>query len=428
MRSVIAVYLLLFMLQGLAAQETDYARYTINRLCNPKMHGRGYVKHGEKKAARYIAREFRKQQVRPHSGTYFQPFEIPINSFPSKMKLCLNGSEMRPGTDYLIDPESIGLTGDFSCILIQSYDLLDKKNLEGLLNSSLGKVLIIDDTADSLLTPSERKNKDEILHSLRYVRRDKLPATIQISSRKLTWYESTSKGTNTGFIIHTLLEPDTIRSVKICVENKFYPVYRSRNVIGFIPGKHCPDSFLVITAHYDHLGMMGKRTMFPGANDNASGVAMMLCLSRYFAREANQPDHSLLFIATGAEEAGLLGSMYAADNTPVSLDRIRFLLNIDLAGTGAEGITVVNGSIYKNQFGMIDSINRQYQLLPRVRTRGAACNSDHCPFYNKGVPSFFIYTMGGIPAYHDVYDKPETLPLTKFDNYFSLLVKFIEAL
>ena len=73
-------------------------------------------------------------------------------------------------------------------------------------------------------------------------------------------------------------------------------------------------------------------------------------------------------------------------------------------------------------------INADHQLLPQVRVRGEACNSDHCLFYRKGVPSFFIYTLGGIQAYHDIYDKGETLPLTNYEPYFELLVRFLDKL
>ncbi|MGE3824646.1 MAG: hypothetical protein AB7G44_10500 [Bacteroidia bacterium] len=59
--------------------------------------------------------------------------------------------------------------------------------------------------------------------------------------------------------------------------------------------------------------------------------------------------------------------------------------------------------------------------------RGKAANSDHYYISENGVPAFFIYTMGGIKAYHDVYDKPETLPLTEFQDLFRLLTDFVKT-
>ncbi|MEO6869327.1 MAG: M28 family peptidase, partial [Ginsengibacter sp.] len=140
------------------------------------------------------------------------------------------------------------------------------------------------------------------------------------------------------------------------------------------------------------------------------------------------PKYNTVLIAFSGEEIGLLGSKAFVDNPLIDLKKIKFLVNFDLAGTGDEGIKVVDGTIYKKQFDILDSLNKEYNLLSKVEIRGEACISYHCRFYAKGVPSFFIYTLGGIAAYHDIYDRAETLPLTNFQNYFDLMVKFFDAL
>jgi aminopeptidase YwaD len=100
---------------------------------------------------------------------------------------------------------------------------------------------------------------------------------------------------------------------------------------------------------------------------------------------------------------------------------IRFLINLDLLGTGDEGIMVVNATQYPSDFNLLDSINTSNAWLPAVRKRGKAANSDHYWFSEAGVPAFFIYTLGGITAYHDVKDVAKTLPLTKYDDVFKLI-------
>jgi Zn-dependent M28 family amino/carboxypeptidase len=85
---------------------------------------------------------------------------------------------------------------------------------------------------------------------------------------------------------------------------------------------------------------MGEDTYFPGANDNASGISLLMNLAKYYA--ANPQEYSIGFICFAGEEAGLVGSHYFTENPLVSLKKVRFLLNTDLAGTGEEGITVVN--------------------------------------------------------------------------------------
>jgi Zn-dependent M28 family amino/carboxypeptidase len=92
-----------------------------------------------------------------------------------------------------------------------------------------------------------------------------------------------------------------------------------------VPGTLHPDSFVVFTAHYDHLGLMGRHNFFPGANDNASGVALLISLADYFQHHP-QP-YSVVFLAFSGEEAGLLGSGYFADHPPIKLSSVRFLIN-----------------------------------------------------------------------------------------------------
>ena len=171
---------------------------------------------------------------------------------------------------------------------------------------------------------------------------------------------------------------------------------------------------------------MGKDTYFPGANDNASGVAMILNLAKHYS--THQPKYTTIFIALSGEELGILGAKAFTDHPLIDLAKIKFLVNFDLAGTGEEGIRIVNGSIFKEKFDLISKINQQQNLLPKIDIRGAACNSDHCFFYQNGVPCFYIYTQGGIRAYHDIYDKYETLPLTEFVDYCKLMILFFDSI
>jgi Zn-dependent M28 family amino/carboxypeptidase len=133
-------------------------------------------------------------------------------------------------------------------------------------------------------------------------------------------------------------------------------------------------------------------------------------------------------MAFAAEEAGLIGSHFYTENPLFPLEKIKCLINLDLVGTGDEGITIVNGSVYEEDFRRIVALNEKYQLLPKIAKRGKAANSDHYFFSEKGVKAFFIYTMGGIKAYHDIYDIPATLPLTKYKELFKLLTLYVSEL
>jgi Zn-dependent M28 family amino/carboxypeptidase len=133
-------------------------------------------------------------------------------------------------------------------------------------------------------------------------------------------------------------------------------------------------------------------------------------------------------MAFGAEEVGLIGSKYYVEHPLFPLSKIKFLINLDIVGTGDEGITVVNATEHKKEFEQLLKINEEKKLFPQIKPRGKFANSDHYFFSEKGVKSFFIYTMGGIKAYHDIYDKPQTLPLTKFEELYHLLLQFTDYL
>jgi Zn-dependent M28 family amino/carboxypeptidase len=216
------------------------------------------------------------------------------------------------------------------------------------------------------------------------------------------------------------------QSFKINIENKVVKNFRAANVCSVVKGLEKPDSFIFITAHYDHLGGMGSNTYFPGANDNASGISLLLNLARYYAGHPQK--YSIAFICFAGEEAGLKGSKYFTEHPLIPLKNIRFLTNTDLAGTGEEGITVVNASEYPKEFAMMNEINDQQHLLVKINARGKAPNSDHYFFSENGVPAFFFYTLGGIKAYHDVFDVAATLPLTEYEDLFKLVVSFNQKL
>ena len=151
---------------------------------------------------------------------------------------------------------------------------------------------------------------------------------------------------------------------------------------------------------------------------------MLLNLIQYYSRPENKPKYSHVFISFAGEEAGLLGSQYYTTNPLFQLSKIKFLLNMDLLGTGDEGLMVVNGDVYKPEFDLLTTLNTANKYLKFIGKRGKARNSDHYYFSEKGVPCFFFYTLGGISAYHDIYDKGETLPLNEFENLFKLITTF----
>lgn len=402
--------LLLLLWYPLKAQHVQ-AMKDICYLSSPKMSGRGYVKNGHIKAARFIKEQFKLCGLTPVNDKWFQQFTFSVTTFPGKMQLSLGDKMLTPGEDYLVHPSSAGGKKTLPLAFADSTDLerLEKNN---------DTCFVISQRVYDIL----RQSEDRLLYT-------KTKGAILITEpTKLTWSVGAQPfGIPVFRMFHNVFD-SSAKNISFSISQHFYPAFQTQNVLGMIRGSVQPDSFIVFTAHYDHLGMMGRKTIFPGANDNASGTAMLLALARHYSIAVNKPKYSMLFIAFSAEEAGLLGSKYYTEHPLLPLASIHFLINLDLAGNGSEGITVVNATEFKNQFNLLDSLNTAMHALPSVHQRGKARNSDHYYFSEKGVPAFFIYTMGGAPWYHDIHDKCNTLTLSHFDRFFNLITSFAEAL
>ncbi|HET6994817.1 MAG TPA: M28 family peptidase [Chitinophagaceae bacterium] len=362
------------------AQDLAFGKKMVDTLTSPAFWGRGYTKDGMKKAADYLASQFQAYGIKPMQGSdFYQKFSYPVNTFPGKMEVNINDKDLTPGKDYIVAAESKGVKGKGELERVDSVQFVNKQN----------RVLV------------------------------KL-------ENKLTMEVTPEEANYTLILVDRNAFRETPGSIKVNIENDYVRNFKASNICGIVQGTVKPDSVILITAHYDHLGGMGKDTYFPGANDNASGVSLLLNLAHYYATHP-QP-YSIGFILFAGEEAGLIGSKYFTEHPLVPLRNIRFLINTDLAGTGDEGITVVNATEYPKEFAMMNAVNDENKLLVKINSRGKAANSDHYFFTEKGVPSFFFYTMGGIKAYHDVFDKAETLPLNEHEDLFKLVVKFNEKL
>ncbi|HRK29113.1 MAG TPA: M28 family peptidase [Chitinophagales bacterium] len=400
------------------AQGLTYARYVIDTLCSPYMGGRGYVNEGHHRAALFIANEFKRWEADAFGENYFQPFEVDVNVFPDAMEMQVNKKTLRAGIDFLINPASAGIRGTYKVIRIKEKHLLNNKKFEQLLATSFdGKALWLNYRAKNAAT---LQGKLAVFKSA-----VKAAAYLLPEENKLTWHISGQPKYQTEITLFRKNIPRKIKTATLNIDNRFLRNYPTQNVIGYLPGTLYPDSFLVFTAHYDHLGRLGSKQYIPGANDNASGVAMLLNLMQHYAQTPHTC--SVVFIAFGAEELGLLGSKYFTENPLFPLNKIGFLINLDIVGTGDDGATVVNATEFTNAWQTLVQLNDHHKLLPQLKSRTPAANSDHHWFYQNGVPCFFIYTMGGIKAYHDVYDRPQTLPLTKFMELHSLLTLFANA-
>lgn len=401
------------------AQDIDYAKEVIDELCSDVMAGRGYVNDGDNAAAFYIEEEFLKHKLENWDFDYNQTFEFQVNRFPETVEIALDGIELKPGADFIVAPSCPSSKIALPIIRIENKPEVTELGASFGVDSIGGYAVVMEDSIYRELSQFGHKPLD-------ILKANGAKAVIRLTD-KLTWAVA-SKQDEIPTVIMLRDKIGSAKNVELNIEAELKKRHRTQNVIGFIEGTEEPEKFIVFTGHYDHLGMMGKDAMFRGANDNASGIAMMLNFVKHFSEPGHRPKKSIAFMAFAGEEAGLLGSQYYVQHPLFPLDQIEFVINVDLLGTGEDGITVVNGAVHEEAFNTLVELNDQSKYLKRVKKRGKAANSDHYPFSEKGVPAFFIYTMGGITAYHDIYDLPETLPLTEFEDVFKLIRDFIYRL
>jgi aminopeptidase YwaD len=414
----IAFLLFAFFAQYLSAQDTAYARKVLNDLCSPNFSGRAYVKNGDKKASDYIASQFKIAGLKSFNNNYFQNFNFSVNTFPKTVEVTLNGVKLIPGVDYLVDPSSP------SCHYKGVVDFVPISELDNETHYDTKGYQL---KAAVLDTFTPNYYEEAAITLKKYGADYKKQLLIRLTNDKLTWSSSSRVAKVPGItLLSKVFDRSKPAKFEITIKNKFYAPYTSRNVIGYIEGTKHKDSFIVVTGHYDHLGMMGNKAIFPGANDNASGIAMLLNLAKYY--KENPQSYSVVFIAFSGEETGLIGSKYFVDNPVFPLSSIHFLINVDLMGNGAEGVMTVNGMVYTKEYLLLKAINEDAHYLPAVKARGKAKNSDHYWFSEAGVPSFFFYLLGPYPYYHDVNDKAANVPLTNFSEAFMLFRDFISAI
>ena len=379
-------YLILLILNSsfliLHSQDSLYARLVIKELTSKKYYGRGYLNNGLDAAAKFISSELKRFKATPLFTTgYYQWFDFDVNTFPGKMSVKINGRLLKPGYDFIPSPESGSIKGKYK---------LEKK-----------------DSVTYLAIGSP------------------IPLALSLK-RKLTFSVATNSAAYCAIDVLNKNQFKEFKTIDLNVESKVLTKYISKNICGFIKGTRNNDTMVVFSAHYDHLGGIGKNTWFPGANDNASGVSMVLNLVKYYSE--NPPKYKTVFVFFAGEEAGLIGSKYFIDNNTLDLTKVKFLINLDLLGTGDDGMMVVNATEFKPQFGILKRINEEQNLVKEIKQRGKARNSDHYWFSEKGVACFFIYTLGGTKAYHDVFDIEKALPLTDYSDVFKLLTAFVSRL
>ena len=427
-------------------QAVAAARADVDTLASPRYAGRGYDRRGgAARAAAYLSGRFAEMGVVPFGRTFGRPYRD-TTSVVDGVALAVDGTPLRLYTDFLPMPSVPAGWGAGDLVDVGFGLAMPGLDAYGA-RDVRGRVVIVSDTLPRLRPPGTPEAPVLLAAQLQTAAARGAVAVVVLADRQRLVYGAPRLDAPLPvfFVDRTAwpaaAQTEVPRRASFWVEARQRQPITGLNVVGMVRGRAVPDSFLVVTAHYDHLGAIatdaattapgdaasGRLVVFPGANDNASGTALLVALADAVRRAPLR--YTVVFAAVGGEELGLLGSTALAADAPWPLARTRFLLNVDMAASGDGRVLVFGGQDHADALAQL---RRVADALPGppptvLVPRETRPNSDHWPFARRGVPAFFLLTAGGPQPYHAPDDRAETLNWTAWEGAYRLSLGFLRC-
>ena len=416
----------------------------IKFLSSDEMEGRYPGSKGSIKSADYIAQNFEQAGLRPYnSEEFFQKFEFKSGvSLSDDNNLIVNKKRFRVKKDYI--PIQFSESGNFKGqIIFTGYGLkvdelnwndykdidvegkwvlmfrgspegynphskfgdnisIREKTLTAKDVGALGVLLINQNRSDPLIDLSFDYNSKPIGIPVLNISYDILKVLSDEDFESIK-KEIDKNEKQKSFLLESELESN----IDIKVEN-----VSISNVVGVLRKKQnkTNNNYIVIGAHFDHLGYglrgsgslaPGKNIIHNGADDNASGTAVLLDLAYKLSKLKKKLNNDIIFVAFNAEEQGLLGSKFFVDNIGNDINNVKTMINLDMIGRMKNNQLTVGGIGTAELFEkIVDNANKSLQIDLSKSASGQG-PSDHSSFYNKNIPVLFFHTGG-----HDDYHKP----------------------
>ena len=400
----------------LQAQDLAHYKRVIKEITSAKYQGRGYAKDGANKAGKFLQKEYKKAGV---DEVILQPFAIDINTFCGKMEMWADGKKLQAGVDFSMREYSPGVHGEFPVYHVDTLNFDADRMYADLQKPEYANALVC---CDFWFSYKHR----EAFSRLQKAGECNNAGLLQTWTSPIKFYKAYGERVVDKPIIWVTPEAiEGVKSVRVNVDNKFLKDYKLFNVIAKVLGdRH--DSCYVFTAHYDHLGNLGKKIFYAGANDNASGTSAIVTLAAYYAK--HRPPYDMYFLSFSGEDANLRGSEYFANNPVVPLEQIKYLFNIDMIGdNNPVQYCEVSGEGMRG-YQLFEQINGEKHYFKALNRGDLAANSDHYPFAERHVPCIFLENENGdaFPFYHTIYDDWQHAVFDSYEPVFRLVVDFIE--
>ena len=401
---------------SLQAQDLPAYKRIVKELSSARYQGRGYAKNGVRKAGRFIEKEFRKAGV---DEVITQPFCLDVNTFPGVMKMSVDGKRLVAGQDFVLREFSPGIHDECKLYHVDTLRYDSERLFADLEKPENKGALVVCDFWFTYKHPTDFKR----LQSAECAN----AGLIYTWETPLKFYKAYAEKVADKPVIWTMA--DAVRgakSARMDIDNRFYKDYESNNVIACVRGER-HDSCYMFTAHYDHLGNLGRKVFYAGANDNASGTASIITLAAYFAK--NKPPYDVWFVAFSGEDTNLRGSTYFVEHPIVPLENIKYLFNIDMVGDNNPQLYCELSEKGMPAFPLWERLNKKGGYFTSLDRGELAANSDHYPFAVRGVPCIFVENKEGdaFPFYHTTEDNWQHAVTDSYEPLFRLVVDFISS-
>lgn len=401
-------------------------------LADPALQGRQAGTEGNQTAAQYVAEQFARLGLSPagDEGSYFQWFKAPQSTLtaPPVLRLRTDGGDeetLTHGLDFrtLLGAQAGGGTVDAPLLyvrdlansalslggrvaLVQAGDDIWRQAREASVRGA-GALLVLTDKWSGEMTT--RSNDQP------------LPSSTSIPVLELSSEAGQTLLDLAGYRPWELDEaPPALAmplAAHISVQIAITPSVTVPNVLGVLPGgdPELDDEVIVIGAHLDHVGSLPDGTIYPGANNDASGVAALLEIARIWHEEGYRPRRTVLFAVWNANEVGRLGSQHYARHPVQPLSSTVGVIQLDMVGQGKGYYAIASGSAERDAALLGALENAAPQVQGRLSIEHLATPSDHAPFAERGVPAVLLSWEE--PQYtNEPADTPELIDVLKLQS------------
>jgi hypothetical protein len=468
MKKLVWIFLPLLSTLAIAQKPEDLIKFSnvitkeglkakLSIIASAEMEGRETASPGQKRAAAYIESEFKRMGLQPGNGSSYQQLYPVFQDELTEKKLVVNGSSFEWDKDFSFSLQTIS-SGNFTYnnFVFAGYGIVDaEKNVNDYAGLDVqGKLVVVMEGTEAgvpAMGPGGNRafnaNPASPMAKMRNAVAKGAAGLLIISADFPRKTPSMTKGSmyirpnnNKGFVMATIskevgkaiLGANTAKNTYTTsinlVATKTVNTLESSNVVGIIPGSDKKDEYVVLSAHYDHLGKKGDIIWY-GADDDGSGTVSVMQMAEAFATAAKKgkgPRRTMVFLIVSGEEKGLLGSDYYSEHPIYPMDKTTADLNTDMVGRvdterqSADSLNyvyVIGHDKLSTDLPIINeaankkssNITLDYKYDDPADKNMIYYRSDHYNFAKKGVPILFFYDGMLLADYHKPTDTIEKI-------------------